>query len=217
MLDLLLPQCCVVCSRPGAQLCGRCRSRLPRIVPPLCARCGLPTAWPVLRCRDCAGRRLAFASARSAVLYDDGVRRLVSAWKERGLRRLACVVAEAVVEVVPRRDGVVTFVPAERDRALTRGVDPPRALAEAVADAWGQPLAPLLRRRPGRRQRGLSRAERRLNVRGAFNAANAPRRVVLVDDVYTSGATVNAAASALRRAGARSVEIVTFARVVRLD
>ena len=73
-----------------------------------------------------------------------------------------------------------------------------------------------LRRRPTKRQRGLSRTERRRNVAGVFEAAHrAPRSVVLVDDVFTSGATANAAASALRKAGAARVEVVTFARVVR--
>ncbi|HZD86480.1 MAG TPA: double zinc ribbon domain-containing protein, partial [Gaiellaceae bacterium] len=61
MLDLLLPQRCVVCGRDGSQLCTGCREGLPRLDPPLCARCGAPTAWPVERCRECAGRRLAFA------------------------------------------------------------------------------------------------------------------------------------------------------------
>ena len=89
MLDLLLPRRCVVCGAGGTQLCADCLAGLPRIGPPLCARCGAPTAWPVRRCRECAGRRLAFASARAAVAYDAAVRRIVAGWKERGLRGLA--------------------------------------------------------------------------------------------------------------------------------
>jgi predicted amidophosphoribosyltransferase len=215
VLDLLLPRRCSVCARVGSDLCGECLDELRPIAPPLCERCGLPTAWPVARCRECAGRRLAFASARSAAVYDEAVRALVAAWKERGLRRVADVAAELVLAAVAAPDGVLTFVPPDPDRGLRRGHHPPRALAEALAAAWALPLQELLRRRPGRRQRGLSRADRRSNVRGAFVAARAPRRLVLVDDVYTSGATANAAASALRRAGARRVEVVTFARVVR--
>src|SRR5213595_4027375 len=106
MLDLLLPQRCLVCGAGGAQLCADCRSALPPLVPPLCERCGAPTAWPVRRCLECAGRRLAFASARAAVAYDEQVRRLVAAWKERGLRRLAADAAELVVESVPAPDVV---------------------------------------------------------------------------------------------------------------
>jgi predicted amidophosphoribosyltransferase len=195
----------------------RCLAALPRIEPPLCERCGLPTAWPVRRCRECAGRRLAFASARSAVHYDDAVRSLVAAWKERELRRLATAAVSVVLEVVPTpRVEAVSFVPPDPDRGLKRGHHPPRELAKALVREWGLPLIVLLRRRAAKRQRGLSRAERRRNVAGVFDArAGTPRSLVLVDDVFTSGATANAAASALRKAGAHRVEVVTFARVVR--
>jgi len=208
MLDLLLPQRCVVCGLGGTQFCSTCLTRLPRIEPPLCERCGTPTAWPVRRCRECAGRRLAFASA---------LRALVAAWKERALRRLAAGAVSVVIEVVPPpKADVVTFIPPDPDRELKRGHHPPRQLAEQLARRWELQLATPLRRRAARRQRGLSRAERRRNVAGVFSAKGAvPRSVVLIDDVFTSGATVNAAASALRKAGARRVEVVTFARVVR--
>jgi predicted amidophosphoribosyltransferase len=220
MFDLLLPQRCLACGAFGAQLCARCRGHLPRIRPPLCARCGAPTAWPVLRCRECAGRRLAFASARAALAYDRTVRALVAGWKEHGLRRLSRLVADVVVETVPRPDAaMLTFVPPDPDRRLIRGHHPPERLAHELAVRWRLPVAPLLvRTRPIARQRGLSRSERRRNVAGAFAAsARPPPRVALVDDVYTSGATVAAAASALRRAGARRVEIVTLARAIRAD
>jgi len=218
VLDLLLPQHCLGCSRTGPQVCDTCTQRLRRIVAPLCARCGGPTAWPVARCRECAGRRLAFAQARAAVAYDEPVRRIVAAWKERGLRRLAPWAADLVVDVVPRPTAdVVAFVPPDRDRRLKRGHHAAEALARELAARWDLPAEPLLRRtRPAPRQRGLDRVARRRNVRGAFAAAGQVRgRIVLVDDVYTTGATVNAAASALRRAGARRVEVVTFARTIR--
>ena len=90
-------------------------------------------------------------------------------------------------------------------------------LARELGDRWGLPLLPVLgRTRPLPRQRGLSLADRRRNVAGAFAPAwSAPARLVLVDDVYTSGSTVGAAATALRKGGARRVDVVTFARVVR--
>lgn len=218
LLDLLLPVRCVVCGANGGQLCAGCRESLPLLHPPLCERCGAPTAWPVKRCRECVGRRLAFASAQAAVEYDDGVRRLVAGWKERGLRRLAGDAADAVVERLERPSvAALTFVPPDRSRVLTRGHHPADRLARELGSRWGLPVEPLLvHARLVPHQRGLSRDERRRNVAGAFRAAaTSPSRVGLVDDVYTSGATANAAASALRRAGARQVEVVTFARVVR--
>jgi predicted amidophosphoribosyltransferase len=218
LLDVVLPLRCAVCSTPGEQLCGACLAALPRIAPPSCERCGAPAAWPVGRCRECSGRRLAFASARAAVTYDEAVRAFVSAWKERGLRRLAPVAAELVAErVAPPRVTAVTAIPPDGDRSVQRGHHPAERLAAELARRWELPLLPLIhRRRPVARQRGLSVADRRRNVARAFAArGRAPARVALVDDVYTTGATVSAAASALRSAGARRVEVVTFARALR--
>jgi predicted amidophosphoribosyltransferase len=210
---------CAVCGADGRdQLCDACREALPRLRPPLCDRCGAPTAWPVRRCRECSGRRLAYATARAAVAYDEGVRRLVAAWKERGLRRLAAEAADLVAEVVPPpRAAALAFVPSDYARALQRGHHPAERLARELAERWSLPVLSLLARtRPVRRQRGLPLADRRRNVAGAFAPTAGSRpSVALIDDVYTSGATVAAAASALRKAGARRVEVVTFARVVR--
>jgi predicted amidophosphoribosyltransferase len=218
LLDLILPARCVVCDASGAQLCPACRDALPRLCPPLCDRCGAPTAWPVARCRECSGRRLAFASARAAVAYDEGVRRLVRSWKERGLRTLASSAADAVADgLPPPRVFALTFVPPDRARGLERGHHPAERLARELGERWSLPVVPLLgRTRSVLRQRGLSLADRRRNVTGAFAPAHeSPTRVALVDDVYTSGSTASAAATALRKAGARRVEVVTFARVVR--
>jgi predicted amidophosphoribosyltransferase len=217
VLDLLLPRRCLVCARGGTLLCGDCACALPRLTPPLCARCGAPTAWPVSRCRECAGRRLSFAAARAAAPYEDGVRRVLAAWKERGLRQLAEAAAQLVVERLPRPPcDTVAFVPADRGRRLARGYHPAGRLAGELAAAWSLPCDPLLRRTaPARRQRGLGLAERRRNVRHGFEAEPAAGSVLLVDDVYTSGATADAAGAALLAAGADRVEVVTFARTIR--
>jgi ComF family protein len=217
VLDLLLPQRCASCGGGERILCSSCLMTFRLLRGPLCARCGAPTAWPVERCAECSGRRLSFARARAAVAYEGPARPLVAAWKERGRRRLARVFADLVVDVV-RRPSVqaLTFVPADPTRGLWRGQNPAETLARLLALAWELPLEPLLERvRSIPPQRGLSRGERRRNVRGAFRATTAPAAVALIDDVYTTGATVGAAATELRRAGARSVEVVTFARTVR--
>lgn len=218
LLDVLLPTRCAACELPGLALCPGCRDSLVRLSPPLCGRCGSPGAWPVKRCAECSGRRLAFASARAAIVYDARARRVVQAWKERGQRRLARQAAALVVETLSRPDvAVLAYVPADADRALERGHRPAEALASQLSRLWDLPVQPLVRRaRPVERQRGLGLKERRRNVAGAFASARAsPTRVCLIDDVYASGATAAAAASALRRGGARRVEVVTFARAVR--
>lgn len=184
----------------------------------MCDRCGSPGAWPVRRCSECAGRRLGFATARAAILYEPHARALVGTWKERGRRDLSRLAAELVAEVLPRPDAdALTFVPGERDRVLRRGHAPPERLAWELGSAWAMPVQPLLvRARHVSRQRGLSLAARRRNVAGAFVAVGrVPRHVVLVDDVYTSGSTVSACAIALRRAGAVRVDVACLARAVR--
>jgi len=163
---------------------------------------------------------LAFASARAAVAYDGPVRRIVTAWKERGLRRLAAWAAEVVVESVPRpAAAVLVFVPGDPDRRLKRGYHAAEQLGRELASAWGLSVEPLLARARGSpRQRELTRVERRRNVASAFACRGpVPAQVTLVDDVYTTGATANAAASALRKGGARRVDVVTFARTIRIS
>ena len=184
----------------------------------MCERCGSPGPWPVRRCAECSGRRLAFACARSAIVYDERARTLVRAWKEQGRRRLAEEAAALVADVIPPSDvEVLVHVPGDPERAWERGAVAPRGLAVALGRLWNTPVADLLRRTHALpRQRGLGLAERRRNVRGSVTAVGAvPRSVCLVDDVYTSGATADACAAALRRAGARRVEVVTLARAVR--
>ena len=110
----------------------------------------------------------------------------------------------------------LVFVPPDPERGRGRGHHPAEALARELGLRWDVPVLRILGRSGGSaRQRGLTLPERRANVRGAFWASRSPPAVVLVDDVYTTGATANAAASTLRRAGARRVEVVTFARAVR--
>ncbi|HWL33526.1 MAG TPA: double zinc ribbon domain-containing protein [Gaiellaceae bacterium] len=218
LLDILLPNRCAACGIPGSALCLGCRDSLIRLAPPLCDRCGSPGAWPVKRCAECSGRRIAFASARAAVVYDATARRFVQAWKEHGQRRLAREAAAIIAETLSRPAApVLAFVPSDGERALHRGHRPAEALARELGRVWELPVAPLVRRaRSVERQRGLGLQARRRNVRGAFASARAsPGRVCLVDDVYTSGATAGAAASALKQGGARRVEVVTLARAVR--
>jgi predicted amidophosphoribosyltransferase len=153
------------------------------------------------------------------VLYQGPARPLVRAWKERGLRRACALAADLVASrlTAPEAD-VVTHVPPNALRQLGRGRHPAVGLAAALAARWGLEPAGLLARDGGRRrQTGLGRAARDRNVVGAFTVIGpVPDRVVLVDDVYTTGATAAAAAHALKRAGAASVDVVTFARAVRL-
>ena len=217
-LDLLLPERCAVCDLPGTGLCSSCRRALTRLVPPVCERCGSPGPWPVRRCAECTGRRLAFVEARSAIVYDVRARALVRCWKERGRRRLAREAALLVAETIPRpQTECLVPVPGDPERAWRRGDVPARALAHELGSIWYMATLDALERvRALPRQRGLSLDERRRNVRESVVAKQAlPAAVCVVDDVYTSGATADACARACRRAGARQVRVVTLARAVR--
>src|SRR3990172_357792 len=154
---MLFPERCVVCASPGRPLCAPCRGSFSRLAPPVCERCGAPGAWPVRRCAECAGRRLAFARARAAIVYDEPARALVGTWKERGRRDLAAHAAELVTAGVARPDvEALTFVPSDFERGLSRGHAPAERLARELASRWELSWLRLLGRpRTGPPQRGL--------------------------------------------------------------
>ncbi len=218
MLAIVLPGRCAGCSLPGPVLCDRCDRALVRLGPIGCARCGAPGPWPVARCVECAGRRLAFRCARGAIAYNGVARKVVSSWKESGRRDLAAPLAHLVAGSIERPDvDVLTFVPGDRERGLERGHVPVAGLAGALGRIWALDVVSLLHRTDHRpRQASLRLADRSQNARHAFaSSAPAPAHVCLVDDVYTTGATASACATELRRAGARTVQVVCLARAVR--
>lgn len=242
LLDLVFPRRCVVCDRPGSWLCDVCAADLHPLPDDRCRRCGAPLrragrpARPARSgdadpripvCRECAGRGLAFSDASAAFCYDGAARALVTACKFRALRslanELAARAAPAFAPVAARAGAgaVVTSVPAHRDHRLDRGFDLAESLARRLAADAGLTYAPLLRRvRHGSRQSGLSKAARAANVHHAFALREGGlgvgrfKRVIIIDDVYTTGETLNQCAEALAHAALES-HVFTFARTVR--
>lgn len=229
-LDLALPTLCIACREPvaGAGLCAACWSRMAFIAPPYCPRLGIPFACDpgegVLSAEALACPP-AYRRARAAVRYDDVAKMLVHALKFQDRTDLAPVMgrwmARAGAELLGEADLVVP-VPLHWRRALARRFNQAGALARGIAAVAGVPVEAgvLARVRPTPHQIGLSRRERAANVQNAFRAmperaaALAGRRVVLVDDVLTTGATAEACARVLTRAGAAAVDVLVFARVV---
>jgi ComF family protein len=190
---------------------------------PLCDRCGIPVPPPLVLCSPCATRPPAYDRARSLGLYlaERGqlnpLARAVRALKFHGQLAVARSLGRAMASLASAEPGaVVVPVPLHVDRLRERGYDQAALLARELARATGLPLAvrALRRIRPTPAQTALDAAARRSNLRGAFaSSERAPARtIVLVDDVLTTGATVDACARALRRAGAARVVVVTVGR-----
>jgi ComF family protein len=212
-----LPSRCAACRAWGrSPLCAECEWAIVWIGGESCAKCGKPEATPVPRCQDCRGRDLAFDRARAAVSYEGPAREVVKAFKIGGERRIAKVIARWMVPAALSLGAVrcVTWVPSTRRSDAVRGFTPAEELARPLARALGLPAARLLNKiRATRDQSELSGAQRRANLADAFAArTRVPERVLLVDDIMTTGATAQACATALKLDGARRVVVVTFAR-----
>jgi ComF family protein len=229
-LDIALPTLCVACREPvdGEGVCSECWTKLSFIAPPYCPRLGIPFVYdpgPDMLSMEAIANPPAYARARAAVRYDDVARTLVHALKYQDRTDLAPAMgrwmARAGHELLEGAD-VLVPVPLHWRRAWSRRYNQSGALARIIERQTGVTVASdaLRRIRPTQQQIGLSKPQRASNVQGAFKVSTlrqsqiAGRRVVLIDDVLTSGATVDACARALLRAKAVQVDVLVFARVV---
>ncbi len=219
----LLPAACLLCSEPiserenDALICDLCRLRWRPIPHPVCDRCGQPS-FRGLECRLCAGWPEGLSRVRSAVWLEGSARDAVHQLKYEGWSRAAEAMADAMRGLEPLTDQVSLIpIPLGGRRQRQRGYNQSERIAAALGTRIGVPLrADVLQRiRETRTQTALTPEARHANVAGAFRAESVDGLdLVLVDDVFTTGATLAAAAAALSAAGARRVEAVTFARAV---
>jgi ComF family protein len=211
----VFPRSCAGCRDGPWPFCDLCRASLEPLVPPWCTRCGAPSLHTVSACHDCPPPPI--ASVRAAFRYEGAAREAVLRLKFSGWRDVAAAFAKAIAacDGLPTAD-VITWVPLGRRRLADRGYDQARALAGSLGRELGLPVARLLRRTtattPQARRSGI---ERRAAVRGAFSATRRPPdRVLLIDDVFTTGATAASCAGALSVAGAGTIHVVVAARAV---
>lgn len=236
LCDFILPPRCVVCEASTSSagdpwVCQTCWTTVAFVRPPVCAQCGAPFATsvagigsPTHRCGACLLHPPPYEQARAVGLYEGALREVIHAMKYRPVFGLVRPLAELLsgqfaVHWGHRMPDALVPVPLHRLRLRQREFDQALALANGLGQAVGVPVwrEALVRRAHTRSQIGLSADERRRNIRGAFRVQSDPscegRSLLLIDDVYTTGATVQECARILRRAGAARVDVYTVARV----
>lgn len=212
-LDLLFPRWCVGCGKEGSYICVECRRDLPFISPPICIYCGRPLGREAV-CRGCDNAPGQIDGIRSPFLFNGVIRQAIHELKYRNLRTMAPFMAGLLYDYLtenPLAGDVLAPVPLHRKRLRERGYNQSALLAGELGRLSGIPVITdcLIRQSytPPQARSGEV-AERRSNVAGAFICVDSRlkgKRVILIDDVSTSGATLNSGAGALKDAGAASV------------
>jgi len=231
VVGLALPGSCVVCGAPlytraafgpasgggarfglRAPLCAACAAVLAPEPEPRCLRCGLPLLSETGTCLRCRGADFAFDSAWPLWRYAGAAARVIAAYKFGARRSLAPFLASLLAEAAARHPGAVAVGAPCSPRSLRKRGWDQCALLVAELGRLGVPTAALLSRRPGAEQKTLGHDGRLANLANAISArGEVPERILLVDDVLTTGATLSACARALKEAGARRVDAVTLA------
>ncbi|NVJ23581.1 ComF family protein [Myxococcus sp. AM011] len=228
LLDVLYPPSCIACARvlpgPGAFFCETCDTAVERLPPGCCRTCAEPGAFPGASCPRCRAHPPPFSRAWAPFAHEGPVARAIHRFKYEDHPELAAPLAELLADearsFLSRAPTRVVALPLHTRRYHSRKYDQAQLLAGSLAKSLGRqaPVGWLTRTRETQRQVGLTEAERSDNVADAFTASPdvRGREVLLLDDVFTTGATARAAATALHEAGAVHVEVLTLARAFTL-
>ena len=221
-LDLLFPQWCIGCGKEGDFICSSCRRLLPRILPPLCPRCGKPQPSGIL-CPSCVSWQAEIDGIRSPFRFDGIIRQAIHQLKYKNLRALTVPLAGLLQDYLATNavpGEVLIPVPLHQKRLRERGYNQSSLLAQELGKLINLPVADncLIRQKHAPPQaRSSSVDDRRSNVADAFTCRDhrlQDKQVLLIDDVSTSGATLDACAGALKAAGATSVWGLVLAREI---
>lgn len=222
VLDFIFPQRCVGCGREGNFICSSCRRSLPRVMSPLCPRCGKPQSSGML-CSTCVGWQAEIDGIRSPFRFDGVMRQAIHQLKYKNLRALAGTLSGFLSDYLatdPIPGEVLVPVPLHTKRLRERGYNQSILLARETGKLTGLLVVDdcLIRERHALPQARTSNVkERRDNVVGAFACCDRRlqgKQVLLIDDVSTSGATLDACATTLKKAGASSVWGLVLAREI---
>ncbi len=224
-LDWLFPARCAGCGALGEHWCARCQAQVQRLAEPLCLRCGTPLQAKGEDCAACSQREFAFTAARAWARYAGELRQAILKLKRRKNEALGRALAPGLIETLQERNwkiDAIIAIPLAPRRLAERGYNQVDLMAAPLAKAVHIGLLPgaLLRRVETQPQKGLTIRERWENTRHVFEADVAQvrgRNVLVMDDIMTTGATLSAAAGALKDAGAKSVYALTLARTLLED
>lgn len=221
LLDTVFPEHCVGCGAPASgpiPVCNPCRTALRPIDGVRCRVCGVPLVSETGLCLRCRAREIHYDRHRSVFVYSGIAKQIIVSYKFGGRLRFSGLLSDYIVPFIPPT-AVVVPVPASPSGRRRRGYDQVRRLAEELARRHGVPVVRALARGRGKEQKRLDFEGRSRNLAGAvrlrpafgLRRAAVPPHVVLLDDVFTTGATVNECARVLRGAGAGRIEAVTLA------
>lgn len=220
--ELFYPTTCIFCGKiEKSGLCPACRRRAPYIFEPRCKRCGKPVRYEEQEfCHDCQEKEHFYEQGRSVWLHREEVRQSVYQFKYKNRRIFAETYADELVRLYAGilrewRIDVLIPIPLHRRKYRRRGYNQAQLLAEALSARTGLPVetGALRRRRETKALKSLNPSERRRALAGAFAVSGdwkAKRSVLLVDDIYTTGSTIDAAAQSLRENGAQKVYFLTI-------
>ncbi len=220
-LDLLFPPRCVGCGEAGTWLCQRCIHQTARVEPPFCIRCGRKLDDPASTlCPQCRAAPLKIERIRSVFTFEGVIREAIHRLKYDGITALAPPLGRLMAEhwlTHPMQSDMIVPVPLHRERVRKRGFNQARLLAGELSERTNLAMddTTLVRHRATASQVGLDVEQRKANVQDAFRCTSrrlANRQVLLIDDVCTSGSTLEACAVALRGGGVDSVQALTLAR-----
>ena len=227
-INLIYPLHCASCKTPldpenGSSVCGHCIGLIKRNPSPYCVRCGRSVDMAGCACDDCLKNTPAFSKAYSAFLYEGTLKELILQFKYNGKLALSGdlsgFLSDFLYDNPDILEGIdaITFVPIGIDRMIKRGFNQSKILAKHLSDSYGIPLMDCIEKAHStKHQNELSRSERLSNLKDAFRAKGGANlnglTILIVDDVMTTGATLNECSIALMKAGAAGVRCLTLAR-----
>lgn len=223
-LDFIFPHRCTFCDSISAEpICPKCADSVNFISPPLCDICGIPFKSDVIKnhtCGDCMKKRRHYSWARGVVVYDDASAKAIHRFKYGHDTTYSAPLGSMMADYPLEGFDLITPVPLHIKRLRVRGFNQSLLLANAIGKRKGIPVAPFIlkRTRWTEPQVNLTGRERKVNVKGAFKVCGDVRekRILIVDDVYTTGATVSECSKVLKRSGAKEVCVLTLSRTAEL-